>query len=212
VKNRRLVTVINVSGVSGTVAHAVVGLANVSPSFPDDIDMLLVSPTGAAVLLMSDAGGSGDISASTSCSVTAPPPVAKRQGITSGRFRPSNYTSAPVDALPAPAPETYGSGLTNLNGSTVNGTWSLFVNDALAPDVGSIGAWNITIFTDDGGLPVGLNPVPCGKPDFDGDGRADTVVYQEATGNWYVVGSSSGFFSPALNFGGPGFAPVAGGL
>ena len=117
-----------------------------------------------------------------------------------------------MDALPAPAPaaETYGSGLTNLNGSTVNGTWSLFVNDALAPDVGSIGAWNITIFTDDGGLPVGLNPVPCGKPDFDGDGRADTVVYQEATGNWYVVGSSSGFFSPALNFGGAGFTPVPG--
>ena len=36
------------------------------------------------------------------------------------------------------------------------------------------------------------------------------MVYQEATGNWYVVGSSSGFFSPALNFGGPGFTPVAG--
>ena len=42
--------------------------------------------------------------------------------------------------------------------------------------------------------------MPCGKPDFDGDGRADTVVYQEATGNWYVVGSDSGFFSTAFEF------------
>ena len=52
--------------------------------------------------------------------------------------------------------------------------------------------------------------MPCGKPDFDGDGRADTVVYQDATGNWFVVGSAVGFFTPALNFGGPGFIPVAG--
>ena len=52
---------INVSGVTGTVTHVVVGLENVSHTFPDDIDMLLVSPSGVAVLLMSDAGGGGDI-------------------------------------------------------------------------------------------------------------------------------------------------------
>ena len=46
--------------------------------------------------------------------------------------------------------------------------------------------------------------------DFDGDGQADTAVYEESTGNWFVVGSTAGFFSLASNFGGPGFIPVPG--
>jgi subtilisin-like proprotein convertase family protein len=204
---------IDVSGVTGTVTHVVVGLANVSHTFPDDIDMLLVGPTGQAVMLMSDAGSSGDLSgANITFNDCAPRVLPNGLQIGPGRFRPTNYsTPGAPDALPAPAPaEPYGTGLSNFNGLVANGTWSLFVNDDTGGDLGSISAWNITIFTDDGGLPIGLNPVPCGKPDFDGDGRADTVVYQEATGNWYVVGSATGFFSPALNFGGPGFTPVAG--
>ena len=141
--------------------------------------------------------------------------VAQPSPIVSGTYRPSSYpTLLFLPVLPAPAPpEPYGPGLAEFNGTqsaSVNGTWSLFVNDAAAGDTGFIGFWNITIFTDAGSLPGGGIPVPCGKPDFDGDGRADTVVYQDATGNWFVVGSAVGFFTPALNFGGPGFISVAG--
>jgi len=46
--------------------------------------------------------------------------------------------------------------------------------------------------------------------DFDGDGVTDVAVYEEGTGNWFVMDSSSSFFSPALNFGGAGFVPVPG--
>jgi glucose/arabinose dehydrogenase len=46
--------------------------------------------------------------------------------------------------------------------------------------------------------------------DFDGDIPTDAAVYGEGTGNWFVVGTSTGFFTPALNFGGSGFIPVAG--
>jgi hypothetical protein len=45
--------------------------------------------------------------------------------------------------------------------------------------------------------------------DYDGDGQTDAAVYEQSTGNWFVVGSSSGFFTPALNFGGSGFLPVS---
>jgi hypothetical protein len=46
--------------------------------------------------------------------------------------------------------------------------------------------------------------------DYDGDGETDVAVYQTSTDNWFVVGSSAGFFTPALNFGGTGFTSLVG--
>jgi subtilisin-like proprotein convertase family protein len=208
---------INVSGVTGTVTHVVVQL-RMTHTFPDNVDILLTNPTGLrTALLMSDAGGSANMQGVTltfnDCARRLLP---NQNQIVSGTYRPSSYgsTGSP-HALPAPAPaEPYGPGLAEFIGTApagVNGTWNLYVNDSLAPDSGTIGFWNITFFTDAGGVPgaANTNPVPCGKPDFDGDGRADSAVYQQATGNWFVVGSDNGFFSPALSFGGPNFTPVA---
>ena len=50
---------IGVSGVSGTLTKLTVTLANLSHSFPDDVDILLVGPHNEKVLLLSDAGGGG---------------------------------------------------------------------------------------------------------------------------------------------------------
>jgi hypothetical protein len=203
--------------VTGTVTHVVVGL-RMNHTNPEQVDILLSNPTGfRTVMLMSDAGGSANIASGTTLVFNdcAPRLLPNGGPIVSGHYRPSAYgSSGTSNTLPPPAPaEPYGPGLAEFNGTQptgINGAWNLWVNDAAAPDSGFIGNWNITIFTDAGGLPAGSNPVPCGKPDFDGDGRADTVVYQEATGNWFVVGSGVGFFTPALNFGGPGFISVAG--
>ena len=52
----------------------------------------------------------------------------------------------------------------------------------------SIAFWNITFFTGPS-VPGGGTPVPCGKPDFDGDGRADISVYRD--GNWFIKLSSN---------------------
>jgi hypothetical protein len=46
--------------------------------------------------------------------------------------------------------------------------------------------------------------------DYDGDGKTDAAVYEESTDNWLLLGSLSGFFIPAANFGGAGFIPVPG--
>jgi hypothetical protein len=138
----------------------------------------------------------------------APRTVPNSGQIVSGRFRPSNYGSD-VILGGQDEPATTLAVFNGLTGSGVNGTWSLFVSDDVGGDSGGIVSWNILIFTDTS-LPANQNPVPCGKPDFDGDGRADQVVYQASTGNWFVVGSSFGFFAAALNFGGSGFTSVAG--
>ena len=50
---------INVTGMRGRVTKITVSF-RLTSTFPDDLDMLLVGPTGAKTLLLSDAGGSGD--------------------------------------------------------------------------------------------------------------------------------------------------------
>ena len=45
--------------------------------------------------------------------------------------------------------------------------------------------------------------------DYDGDAEADVAVYEEGTGNWFFVGTTSGF-DQHLNFGGTNFVPVPG--
>jgi len=202
---------INVAGVTGTVTHINVGIVGLSHTFPDDIDINLSSPGGQGVMLMSDAGGSGDVSGVTLVFSDCALRVAPNSGqIVTGRYRPSNYAG---DAILVGAPDDPATTLAVYNGLSttgVNGTWSLYVSDDAGGDIGSISGWNITIYTDAGGLPANLNPVPCGKPDFDGDGRADTVVYQQTTGNWFTVQSNGGFKTLALGFGGSGFTAVAG--
>ena len=48
---------INVSGLSGTITTLTVTLSGINHDRPDDIQVLLVGPTGAKYVLMADAGG-----------------------------------------------------------------------------------------------------------------------------------------------------------
>src|SRR4051794_13265332 len=82
------------------ITDATVTFQSLSHTFPDDIDALLVGPGGQSVLLMSDAGGSSDISGvrltfDDSAGSTLPDSTQ----ITSGTFRPSNFGTP--DPFPA---------------------------------------------------------------------------------------------------------------
>jgi len=48
---------ISVSGLTGVVGKVTVSLNGLSHSFPDDLDIMLISPTGQKIMLMSDCGG-----------------------------------------------------------------------------------------------------------------------------------------------------------
>ncbi len=126
-----------------SVSKVTVTLLNFSHTFPTDVDILLVGP-GGNVLLMSDAGGSGDVSNLTLTFDDAGASLPQFDPLVSGTYRPTNFGGG--DAFPAPAPaDPYGAALSVFNGTDPSGTWALYVVDDFVVDSGSIiDGWKLT--------------------------------------------------------------------
>lgn len=142
-------SLISVSGLIGTVTKVTVTLTNITHTFPDDIDVLLVSPAGQKALLMSDAGaGINLVNVSLTFDDAAVLGLPDSSQIVSGTFKPTNYDTT-SDGFGAPAPGSpYAATLSAFNESNPNGTWSLYVRDDAASDLGSIAnGWQLTIVT-----------------------------------------------------------------
>ncbi|MFN0279427.1 MAG: Calx-beta domain-containing protein, partial [Pyrinomonadaceae bacterium] len=140
---------IAVTGLTGTVTKVTVDLTGVSHTFPDDVDVMLVGPGGQNTLLMSDAGGGLDVvGVNLTFDDAAAATLPDATQIASGTFRPSNFDTT-TDVFPAPAPPAGATvALSVFNGSSPNGTWSLYVRDDLGIDLGSIsGGWTVRITT-----------------------------------------------------------------
>lgn len=125
-----------VTGQNGRIRDVFVYLRNLSHSRPDDLDVLLVAPTGQTVLLMSDACGGLPVPNGTSFRFNDNDPAMPEVGICntgSGggvNYRPTDH--APADSLPAPAPPgPYATSLSVLDGLSPNGTWRLYIHDDL---------------------------------------------------------------------------------
>lgn len=137
------------SGLPGVIQRVTVTLNNLSHTWPNDVDVLLVAPSGSTVLLLSDAiGGSGGITNRTYTFDDDGAVMPSAGFPPSGIYRPTNYDTT-SDNFPAPAPTApFGSTLSSLIGQTPNGTWSLYVQDDTNLDVGQMaGGWSLTITT-----------------------------------------------------------------
>ena len=139
-------SIINVSGLTGLLGKVAVVLTNVNHTFPDDIDMVLVGPSGQKVLLMSHAGGGNAI---TNVSLTfdegAVGELPQTTQILSGTYLPSPYGSVTFTNGPA-AP--FGTNLSDFNQTSPNGVWSLYVEDSTPGDAGiAIGGWSLLLTT-----------------------------------------------------------------
>ncbi len=135
-----------VSGLPATgVTVASVTLSGVAHTFPDDVDIVLQSPTGQNVILMSDVGGGNEITgfdytfddAATALMTTSLNP--------SGSYKATNLgTTADNFAAPGPGslPVTTPTALSTFTGNP-NGAWKLFVVDDASGDLGSISGFTI---------------------------------------------------------------------
>ncbi|HEX9994324.1 MAG TPA: Ig-like domain repeat protein [Acidimicrobiales bacterium] len=145
----------------GAVSNLTLTVKNVTHTHGDDLDLLLVGPTGVKYVFVSDAGGSPDISNQTLTfdDAAASGLTDNAGGWVTGTWRPSNFNDG-TDAFLSPAPAgpyqhaqpTGAATFASLFGGTdPNGTWQLFAHDDALGDTGSFaGGWclNITSTTD----------------------------------------------------------------
>jgi streptogramin lyase/subtilisin-like proprotein convertase family protein len=175
---------INVSGLQGTITDVNVRLTGISHTFPDDMDVILQSPTGQTALVMSDVGSAVGSRATNKTSYPADgitltlDDQAARQlsdtnPLVSGIYRPTNIIdpnegTTEGDA-PGPFSTNFPSALSTFNGQSANGTWRLWVDDdnLNAKDTAGkvYGGWGLDISTtgppaQQGTPPVTTNAVP----------------------------------------------------
>ncbi|HKP12259.1 MAG TPA: proprotein convertase P-domain-containing protein, partial [Blastocatellia bacterium] len=139
---------INVAGLSGNVTKVTVDLTNLTHTFSDDMDILLVGPTGATAVIMSDAGGSWPIfHLNLTLDDDAATALPDNTQLASGTYRPMNYANPDQWPMVAPTP-TSSAALSVFNGTDPNGTWKLYMIDDEAGDSGTLaGGWSLNITT-----------------------------------------------------------------
>ena len=141
-------SIFSVANIPGNIARLSVVLADVNHSNPADLKALLVSPSGRSVVLMGGAGGANALSRTRiTFDENAAATIPNGAAITTGAYKTADYI--PGTTLPAPAPSTNISttGLSGLNGSDPNGTWSLYVIDTANGSTGAItGGFLVNIF------------------------------------------------------------------
>ncbi|HRH57944.1 MAG TPA: proprotein convertase P-domain-containing protein, partial [Chitinophagales bacterium] len=119
-------SVINVSGVNpNTVAINPIQRVclNINHPYTADLDIYLRCPGGTQIELSTDNGGTGDNYTNT-CFIPAATSITTGTTPFTGNFSPEQP-------------------FTNLNACSVNGNWSLFIQDDAGGDVGSLLDWTI---------------------------------------------------------------------
>lgn len=136
---------ITASGVSA-YNRLTLDLRGFSHTFPEDVDVIVVAPTGVDAYVLSDVGGGTDVSA---LDLTLDDTAGGALGtgvISAGTYKPSNLDTG-TDVFPAGAPAgPYDATFAALSalGAAANGSWSLFVRDDVGTDIGSIASgWRL---------------------------------------------------------------------
>jgi large repetitive protein len=120
----------NVTDVNVTIRFA-------NHSHPDDLDVLLVGPTGRTAILWSDAGGTNAITGTTlTLDEEAQVFLPDSGQISAQRYKTSNYQDG-KDNWPDAPQESGNRLLSTFDGTNPTGEWKLYVfDDTQQPDTG----------------------------------------------------------------------------
>lgn len=141
---------VSVVGLGGMITDVNVKLEKIGHEHPDDLDIVVVSPRGDSVVLMSDACGSTDFEDfdwTFDDQAAGEMPDSPAGTCASFFYKPSAYDGA-SDTWPVEFPGPHGTSLSDFNGENANGTWRLYARDDAAGQVGDIElGWSVTITT-----------------------------------------------------------------
>lgn len=147
---------ITVAGAGTNITTVDVQLNGLNHTYPDDLDLLLVGPTGAKLVIQSDIGGGADVTALSYVISDGGSTLLPDGGpLVAGTFKPSNVSTGDAFAVPAPAGphnEAAPAGSATLTsifaGTDPNGAWNLFVVDDSNGDAGTYaGGWCLNFAT-----------------------------------------------------------------
>jgi len=148
---------ITVAGLTtGAITKVTVSLFGFNHAFPDDVDMLLVSPNGTNFVFFADVGGGTPANTLDFTLEDAGTSLLPDNGpLVSGTFKPTNVDI--TDSFPGPtvvhpaddaAPggtATFASKFNGMQSDLVNGNWQLYVVDDEFGGEGSLaGGWSIS--------------------------------------------------------------------
>lgn len=122
-----------------------VSLLGLTHTYPGDINVLLVSPAGQRIILMTDSGGEYLINnINLTFDDTANSTLPTSTAIQSSSYRPTDNNAKYTLTAPAPA-RPYGTSLSVLTNTSPNGIWNLYITDSAGGDVGSLNeGWSLT--------------------------------------------------------------------
>ena len=144
---------IEIVGVPGAIKQLAVTLRGLSHTLPDDLDILLVGPSGEGVVLFSDAGGITPVNdLNLTLSDRAEFALPDEFRLLPGTYRPADFFGSDGPAafpLPAPAGPYAATLASGFSGESPNGIWSLYIMDDTAGNSGAlVGGWSLEITTE----------------------------------------------------------------
>jgi subtilisin-like proprotein convertase family protein len=217
---------IDVTGLTGVLSKVTVTLTGLTHQLSRDVDVLLVTPNGTAIILMSDSG-TADVNNATLVFDDVGAVISSTAQLVSGTYKPTNNFDTDVSAFevfPDPAPpEPYiqsSALLSSLNGYSPNGQWKLFIVDDASLNSGTLsGGWSLDITTvpyvppvlsclspvfapaDSVAVTAGGAPTGLASADFNGDGKADLVEANQSTNTIGVsLGDGAGGFGALTTY------------
>jgi uncharacterized repeat protein (TIGR01451 family) len=143
-----------ISGQSGSITGISLQLPNLQNVFLPDLNVLLVDPAGSGKFVaLSGAGSSSQVTNGANLTLADGFATITTGGIVSGTYGPTDITTSPAfgsgPAGPYSQPKTAGSATfaTTFGGSSLNGTWSLYIYDKTGGDTSSVGGYCLAFTT-----------------------------------------------------------------
>ncbi|MGD0411894.1 MAG: protease pro-enzyme activation domain-containing protein [Verrucomicrobiota bacterium] len=158
---------IAVSTTNGVVGGVTATLQDFTHSFPSDVNVLLVSPSGQQTVLMAHAGGPYSVTnlvLAFNGAATNSLPQTSLVSATNSPNHPTQYR--PLDSFPGISGQPSNTNLNVFYGGNPNGIWSLYVYDDKPGNDGSIGGgWTLGLtlvnpINPPGSLSVGMTHAP----------------------------------------------------